>query len=185
MGAVTAALAIDRHWNLIAHNESVPPLLAGVDPSLLAGPINVLRLSLHPLGLAPRIANLPQWRAHLLARLRRDVELSADPVLVDLLRELRGYEFSGNGDAARGAGAGAHVDADTDTDADAGLDAGREPAGVVVPFRLRTDVGVLSFVSTTTVFGTPLDVTLSEIALESFFPADQATADKLRRLQRG
>jgi len=160
------ALAIDRHWNLLAHNESVPPLLAGVDPSLLAGQVNVLRLSLHPLGLAPRIANLAEWRAHLLARLRRDVELSADPVLVELLQELRGYEFAGNG--GEGHAAGADI----------------EPAAVVVPFRLRTDAGLLSFVSTTTVFGTPLDVTLSEIALESFFPADQATAEQLRRLQR-
>ncbi len=160
------ALAIDRHWNLLAHNESVPPLLAGVDPSLLAGQVNVLRLSLHPLGLAPRIANLAEWRAHLLARLRRDVELSADPVLVELLQELRGYEFAGNG-------GGGHA-----------ADAEIEPAAVVVPFRLRTDAGLLSFVSTTTVFGTPLDVTLSEIALESFFPADQATAEQLRRLQR-
>lgn len=159
------ALAIDRHWNLLAHNESVPPLLAGVDPSLLAGQVNVLRLSLHPLGLAPRIANLPEWRAHLLARLRRDVELSADPALVELLQELRGYE-SGNRGEARAA------------------EAGIEPGGVVVPLRLHTDAGLLSFVSTTTVFGTPLDVTLSEIALESFFPADQATADRLRRLQR-
>jgi len=191
------ALAIDRHWNLIAHNESVPPLLAGVDPSLLAGPINVLRLSLHPLGLAPRIANLAQWRAHLLARLRRDVELSADPALVELLHELRGYEFAGHGDVAHGVDADADADADADVDADAdadadasadtdsGVDVRRESAGVVVPFQLRTDVGLLSFVSTTTVFGTPLDVTLSEIALESFFPADQATADSLRRLQHG
>jgi hypothetical protein len=154
------ALAIDRRWNLIAHNEAVPPLLDGVDPSLLAGPVNVLRLSLHPRGLASRIVNLPQWRAHLLARLRRDLELSADPALAELLAELRSYE-------------GAGLDRPDDDG----------PAGVVVPFRLQTDAGVLSFVSTTTVFGTPLDVTLSEIALESFFPADRATADKLRRLQ--
>ncbi|HZG66693.1 MAG TPA: helix-turn-helix domain-containing protein, partial [Herpetosiphonaceae bacterium] len=60
------ALAIDRHWTLIASNDAVPPLLGGVDPSLLQPPVNVLRLSLHPAGLAPRIANLPEWRAHVL-----------------------------------------------------------------------------------------------------------------------
>ena len=82
------ALAVDRHWNLIASNAAVPPLLIGADPSLLRPPINVLRLSLHPDGLAPRIANLAEWRAHLLARLRRQIEISADKVLVELLNEL-------------------------------------------------------------------------------------------------
>src|SRR5215831_7969028 len=75
------ALAVDRHWNLVAANDAVPPLLAGVDPSLVSSPVNVLRLALHPKGLALRTANLPEWRAHLLARLRRQVELTADPVL--------------------------------------------------------------------------------------------------------
>src|SRR5262244_3339088 len=71
------ALAIDRHWTLIASNNAVPPLMAGADPSLLRPPVNVLRLSLHPAGLSPRIVNLPQWRAHLLERLRRQIDLTA------------------------------------------------------------------------------------------------------------
>jgi len=154
------ALAIDRHWNLVASNKAVPPLLAGVDPSLLQAPVNVLRLSLHPLGLAPRIANHAQWRAHLLERLRRQIEVSADPVLGGLLDELEAYP------APAGAGM---------------LSAVPDYAGVVVPFQLMTDDGLLSFISTTTVFGTPVDVTLSELALESFFPADAATAAMLRR----
>ena len=156
------ALAVDRHWNLVASNAAVPPLLAGADPSLLQPPINVLRLSLHPDGLAPRIANLAEWRAHLLARLRRQIEISADTVLVELLNEL----------AALPAPLSRRPIALTD----------HELAGIVVPLRLVTDGGILSFISTTTVFGTPVDITLSELALEAFFPADAATAEALRRL---
>src|SRR5215471_10871371 len=154
------ALAIDRHWTLIASNNAVPPLLAGVEPSLLQPPVNVLRLSLHPAGLAPRIANLAEWRSHLLARLRRQIEVSADPVLEELLKELCSYPAPGE-------------DAAGDDEA---------YAGVVVPFRLVTERGVLSFISATTIFGTPVDVTLSELAVESFFPADAATAEALRGL---
>jgi transcriptional regulator with XRE-family HTH domain len=153
------ALAIDRHWNLIASNKAVPPLLTGADPSLLRPPINVLRLSLHPDGLAPRIANLAEWRAHLLARLRRQIEVSADKVLVELLHELAALPAPRT---TRPIALPTH-----------------EIADIVVPFRLATDGGVLSFISTTTVFGTPVDITLSELALETFFPADAATAAAL------
>ncbi|MEA2757961.1 MAG: hypothetical protein QOH65_574 [Methylobacteriaceae bacterium] len=155
------ALAIDRHWTLIAANKAVAPLLAGVDVSLLKPPINVLRLSLHPEGLAPRIVNLQEWRAHLLDRLRRQIDVSADAVLVDLLQELRGFPAP-----QRRAGVKP--------------DKGADYAGIAIPFRLATESGVLSFFSTTTVFGTPVDVTLSELALESFFPADRETAERLR-----
>jgi len=151
------ALAIDRHWTLLAANRAVAPLLSGVDPELLRPPVNVLRLSLHPGGLAPRIVNLPEWRAHLIARLRRDLEASADPTLASLLEELRAYP-----------GAPA-------TEATA-------PAEVVVPLTLRTEAGVLAFISTTTVFGTATDVLLSEVALESFYPVDEATAAALRAI---
>lgn len=157
------ALAIDRHWHLIAANEAVPPLLAGVAPSLLQGPVNVLRLSLHPDGLAARIANYNQWRAHLFERLRHQIDVSADPVLVGLLDELAAYP------APPGAWSAPSDD--------------EEFAGVAVPFKLRTEAGILSFISTTTVFGTPVDVTLAELALESFFPADAATAEALGRLR--
>lgn len=85
------ALAIDRHWTLVASNSAVARFLAGADPSLLRPPVNVLRLSLHPKGLAPRIVNLPQWRAYLLGRLRREIELTADRGLADLMSELRDY----------------------------------------------------------------------------------------------
>ncbi len=156
------ALAVDRHWHMVAANAMVGRLMAGVDAALLKPPVNVLRLSLHPLGLAPRIANLAEWRAHLLARLRRQVDISADPVLAALLSELRGYPAP--------AGAAPPIAAHGE---------------MVVPFRLASPAGVLSFFSTTTVFGTPVDITLAELALEAFFPADAATADALRRLAEG
>ncbi|MGB6054422.1 MAG: transcriptional regulator, partial [Burkholderiaceae bacterium] len=138
--------------------------LEGVAPALLEGAVNVLRLSLHPDGLAPRIANLRQWRAHLLERLRQQIEASADPVLAALRAELQEYpeEYAQAGAAAQVAAA--------------------DYAGVAVPLQLRSEQGLLSFISTTTVFGTPVDVTLSELALETFFPADAATAERLRRM---
>jgi transcriptional regulator with XRE-family HTH domain len=157
------ALAVDRHWTLMASNEAVERLLAGAASALLAPPVNVLRLSLHPEGLAPRIANLTEWRSHLLMRLRRQIDVSADPVLLELMNELRNYPVPTA--AKRGA-------ADEN---------GQDFAGVVVPLQLIVKDGVLSFFSTSTVFGTPVDITLSELALESFFPADAATAEALRR----
>jgi transcriptional regulator with XRE-family HTH domain len=155
------ALAIDRHWHLVAANRAVMPLLAGADASLLQPPVNILRLSLHPRGVAPRIANLAEWRAHLFTRLRRQIEVTADPALSELMRELSSYPS--------GSAEGTNV-------------ADRDYAGVVVPLRFVSPAGILSFISTTTVFGTPVDITLSELALESFFPADAATAEILRRL---
>jgi transcriptional regulator with XRE-family HTH domain len=157
------ALAIDRHWTLVAANRAVNLLLAGVDPSLLDPPVNVLRVSLHPRGLAPRIVNLRQWRAHLLERVQRQIEASADPVLEELLAELRAYPLSSPQRQSNV------------------LPVAHDDSGVFVPLLLATDDGVLSAISTTTVFGTPVDVTLAEIALECFFPADAETAERLRR----
>lgn len=154
------ALAVDRHWQLVAANRAIPWLLAGVAAALLQPPINVLRLALHPEGLAPRTANLPEWRDHLLFRLRRQIELTAEPELITLLNELETYPAP-----RRTRPATVH-------------DPG---ASVAVPFRLQTAEGVFSFFSATTVFGTPLDITLSELAIEAFFPADPDTAEALRR----
>jgi transcriptional regulator with XRE-family HTH domain len=151
------ALAVDRHWNLVAANRALPPLLAGATPDLLASPVNVLRLSLHPDGLAPRIANLAEWRGHLLARLRQQIEASADAVLADLHRELSAYPAPEAQDAQHG-------------------------DSIAVPLRYKSEAGMLSLLSTTTVFGTPVDVTLSELAIEAFFPADAETAERLRTL---
>ena len=159
------ALAVDRHWTLIAANRAVAPFMECMAPALLQPPVNVLRLSLHPEGMARRIVNLAEWRTHVLARVRRQVDASGDPVLAELLRELRGY----------GAPPGAEPDAAATDDY----------AGVVVPLQLSTPTGPLTFISTTTVFGTPVDITLSELALETFFPADAATAAALRAAAAG
>jgi transcriptional regulator with XRE-family HTH domain len=154
------ALAIDRHWTLVAANRAVAPLLAGVAPALLEPPVNVLRLSLHPEGLAPRVVNLAQWRAHLLERVQQQIAASGDETLVALRAELEALP------APRRAARTAHIASDG--------------AGVFVPLQVESGGGVLSLLSTTTVFGTPVDVTLSELALECFFPADDATAAALR-----
>lgn len=157
------ALAIDRHWTMLAHNRTVPLLLGGVDADLLKPPVNVLRLSLHPQGLAPRIVNLVQWREHLFWRLKHQIDLSGDPVLVELLLELQALPF----DASQSHGETI------------------DPAGVAVPLQFATPQGTMSFIGTTTVFGTPVDITLAELALETFFPADSHTAELLRRLSDG
>mgnify|MGYP000040037439 CR=1 FL=1 len=158
------AIAVDRGWNMVLANAAVGPLLAGIeDQSLLAPPVNVLRLTLHPKGLAPRVVNLDEWRNHLIERLKLQIEASADPALEALEKELSGYP-------GRPRGNGKAYDA---------------AANVAVPLRLRAGDEVLSFISTITVFGTPLDVTLSEIAIESFFPADARTGELLRALASG
>ncbi|MDP1782262.1 MAG: helix-turn-helix transcriptional regulator [Hydrogenophaga sp.] len=155
------ALAMDRHWNLVMHNRLVPLLMAGAAPELLQGPVNVLRLSLHPQGLAPRIANLRQWREHLFERLRQQIRATGDAVLVALLDELQDYPDASG--AAPVALAGEHP-------------------GVLMPFQFHTRHGVLQLVSTTTVFGSPVDITLQELALETFFPADDRSAGLLRTI---
>jgi transcriptional regulator with XRE-family HTH domain len=154
------AFALDRHWRIIASNAALPELYDGVAPELMRPPVNAMRLSLHPHGLAAKIANLSEWRAHLLFRLRRQVELTADAALIELLREVSAYPGAG-GTYADGA---------------------KLENEIVVPFRINVDGEVLSFFSMTTVFGTPVDVMLSELALELFFPADDATADTVRRI---
>ncbi|MDP1739981.1 helix-turn-helix domain-containing protein [Polaromonas sp.] len=155
------ALALDRHWNLVAANAALPHLLAGTDPELLQGTVNVLRLSLHPRGLASKIVNLAQWRNHLFERLRQQIAATADPVLAALLAELQAYPMPEGADDT-------HLDG--------------EHLGVVMPFQFRTAYGVLSFISTVTIFGTPVDVTLQELMLETFFPADALTGEVLRKV---
>ncbi len=155
------AIAVNRHWELVAANNAIAPLMAGADPTLLEPPINVLRLSLHPQGIAPRIANLAEWRTHILSRLRQQVELTADPVLLALLEELTALPAP----ASPGP-----------------LPPMQDYGGVAIPLRFVTDAGILSFIGTTTIFGTPIDVTLSELAVESFFPADAETAAALRAM---
>lgn len=155
------ALAVDRHWCLVAANDALAPLLEGVASHLLAPPVNVLRLSLHPDGLAPRIVNLAEWRHHVLERLHHDIDRSRDPVLATLHRELSAYPCM--------ASTGPITAVDK----------------VAVPLVLALPDGgpPLSFLSTTTVFGTAIDITLAELTLECFYPADGVTRDALLALR--
>jgi transcriptional regulator with XRE-family HTH domain len=157
------AVVVDRAWNLVDANAAVAALVAGADPALLAPPANVLRLSLHPDGMAPRIANLGEWRAHLLGRLRRQIDLTADPGLAELHEELRAYPCD-------------------QPEPDVELPG---PGDVVVPLRFRHGDRELSMLSILASFGTPLDVTVAELSIESFFPADAATGAALRDLLAG
>jgi transcriptional regulator with XRE-family HTH domain len=151
------AVVVDRHWGLVAGNRTVPLLIEGAAEHLLEPPANVLRLALHPEGMAPRIVNLGEWRAHLLDRLGRQAVSSGDPALFALHEELAGYP---------GGGGGHSVD----------LEAGE----IAVPLRIRSGDAELAFISTATTFGTAVDVTVSELSIESFFPADDATARALQ-----
>jgi len=150
------ALAVNRHWELLAANAAIHALLVGVAPRLLKAPVNVLRLSLDPEGLAPRILNLREWRDHILARLAHEIDRSADPKLAALRDELAAIPLASSLAANP-----------------SGLAADNR---VAIPLRMQGPDGPLSFLSTTTVFGTAVDVTLSEIAIEAFFPADAETA---------
>jgi transcriptional regulator with XRE-family HTH domain len=151
------ALAVDSRWTLIAANGAIRSLIAGAAPELMKPPVNVLRLSLHPRGVASSIVNLAEWRDHLLFRLRRQLADTADPTLADLIQELASYPCGPS--RPRSA---------------------ESLSTLAVPLQIRTPNGVLSFLSATMVFGAPLDATLSEIALETFLPADAETAEALR-----
>lgn len=157
------AMAVDRHWSMLAANRAVAHLVAGAEPSLLRPPVNLPKLFLHPAGLAPRIVNLPQWRAHVFARLRRRIDASGDPALMDLLEEMRDYPNLW----------GAPEPSPPDSD-----------DMIALPFRLATIDGVLSFFSTTTSFAAPLDITVAELEIETFLPADADTAEVMRRVHR-
>jgi transcriptional regulator with XRE-family HTH domain len=155
------AVAVDRHWNLVSANKPIGILIAGAAPAILKPPVNVLRLSLHPDGIASQIVNFHEWRAHLLARLKRQVDLSGDAKLAELLREISAYPKPSRS-----------VVPIREGNAD----------DVVVRLVLDTPAGRLSLFSTMTIFGSPVDVTLSELAIESFFPADSETAAILRKI---
>lgn len=154
------ALVVDRHWGLVAANRPVNRLVEGVAPHLLEPPVNALRLSLHPEGLAPCILNLSQWRAHLLADVSREALESGDPALAALVDELVSYPGGEPG----------------------GLDGDPALIGIAVPLRLRHGELDLEFISTRTTFGAAVDVTVAELSVESFFPANDATVAAMRTL---
>lgn len=153
------ALALDRYYNVVAANRAVAMFLQGMPDDLLQPPLNVLRLSLDLRGMAPRIENIVQWRKHLFERLRQQIATTADAKLAALLDALKAYPLPPHA-------------------SDRQLDG--EHLGVVMPLRIRSPAGVLGFISTMTIFGTAHDVTLQELMIESFFPADPFTAEQLR-----
>jgi transcriptional regulator with XRE-family HTH domain len=154
------AIAIDRHWNLVASNSALGPLLMGASPELLAPPANCMRLALHPDGIAPRIINLGEWRTHLIHRLERQIALSGDDQLRALRDEIETYP--GGEDVP---------------------DPAPDGSEIMVELRLTFgDGGELAFFSTVTTFGTAFDVTLSELSIEAFFPANEDTAETLQAL---
>lgn len=162
------ALAVDRGWHLVAHNRLVPLLLATVAPALQQPPVNVLRLSLHPQGLAPMIEGLPAWRDYVLLRLRRQIAATGDDSLVALHDELQALPPP--------PGHAPWPDAGCETASPTMAD------DVAVPLSLRTPLGTLRFITTMTVFGAPRDITLSELAVETLLPADAATGEILRQM---
>ncbi len=154
------AVVIDGQWELVAANSAASVLSDGASDALLVPPVNVMRLSVHPAGMARRIANLAEWRAHLLSRLNRDIESTTSPGLIALREELTAYPCPPPAEPP-------------------------DTRAILVPLQLRTSGSVISLISTTTVFGTPRDLTLSEVAIESFCPADAQTADYLRTRAEG
>jgi transcriptional regulator with XRE-family HTH domain len=148
------AIVVDRGWNLVAANRAIALLTEGVAPHLLEPPVNALRLALHPAGMAPKIINFGQWRAHLLRDLAAQAGTSGDAALTALYDELKAYP---------------------------GEPGEPGPHDVFVPLRIKGPNGTeLRFLSTRTTFATAVDVTVSELAIESFFPADAKTAEALR-----
>jgi transcriptional regulator with XRE-family HTH domain len=151
------AFAYDRHWHLVSSNRMVRPLLEGIPQHLLTPPINIMRLALHPDGLAARTVNIAEWCGHLLERLRHKCEVTSDPGLIALYDELKSYPIPARC-------------------------APLAPDGVTLALQIRFGGDVLNLMTTTMIFGTPFDVTLSELALETLFPADEFTAERLRKI---
>lgn len=149
------AIVVNRRWDVVAANDGLALFAELVAPALLADPINVVRASLHPDGLAPHISNLHEYAGHLVGRIRRDVETTADPGLGELLAEIADYPSVASLPPATAPGGW---------------------GGALLPLRLDTPRGELSLFSTIATFGTPHDITLDELSIELFFPADDATA---------
>lgn len=157
------AFAVDRHWNVVLSNSALPQLYEGCSADLMRSPVNAVRLTLHPAGMGPRILNFAAWRAHTVHVLRQQIETRADPVIRSLLAEVMAYPVPINSEAMDG------------------LDPAHRLA---TPLRIATRLGNVSFLNTTTVFGTPNDVTLAELALEMLFPADERTIEIVETMVR-
>jgi len=155
------ALAVDRHWNVVLSNAALPQLYEGCSEALLRRPVNAVRLMLHPEGMGPRVVNYAAWRAYTLSMLRQQLEARGDPVIKRLLAEVARYPVP------------------VASEEQSGFEGAERLA---TPFKVSTRFGVASFLTTVTVFGTPNDVTLAELALEMLFPADQQTIAIVERM---
>ncbi|WP_328535830.1 helix-turn-helix domain-containing protein [Streptomyces sp. NBC_00344] len=158
------ALVVDGMYNVVAANRGIAMLLEGVPGQLLTPPLNAMRLTLHPSGLAPRIRNLREWRGHLLHQMERQVALARSEPLRRLYEEVSGYPLAGSHDP----------------------DDRQDPAPYpcfALPLRIEHDGRVLSFVSSISTFNTPMDVTVAELAIETFLPADPATVSYLQSMK--
>jgi transcriptional regulator with XRE-family HTH domain len=155
------AIAVDRHWNVVLSNAALPQLYEGCSEALLRQPVNAVRLMLHPEGMGPRIVNFAAWRAYSVSMLRQQLDAHGDPVIKQLLAEVAGYPVPDASEEQKGF---------------------EGPERLVTPFKVATRFGVASFLNTITVFGTPNDVTLAELALEMLFPADQDTIAIVRSM---
>jgi transcriptional regulator with XRE-family HTH domain len=151
------AVILDRHYNLVSANDAASVLTEGIAPGLVRPPANALRATLHPDGMAPRILNLPEWSAHLLHRLRRQAALTGDPELEQLYEELSAYP-------------GITLEPPHD---------GRAGNEIVLPLRISAGERELAFFSTVSTFGTAVEITLAELIIEAFYPANAATAAHL------
>lgn len=157
------AFAVDRHWNVILSNSALPELYEGCAQKLLLPPVNAMRLILHPQGMAARILNYADWRTHTLQLLRAQAQARPDDGLQSLIAEVLGYPGSGGGPINPGFQASQRL---------------------ATPLVIATRFGTVSFLNTLTVFGTPNDVTLSELALEMLFPADSNTVAVVQQMER-
>jgi transcriptional regulator with XRE-family HTH domain len=157
------AFAVDRHWNIVLSNAALPQLYEGCSAALMCKPVNAVRLILHPEGLGPRILNFEAWRAHTLGLLRQQLAARIDPVIKALMTEVAGYPIPPGSKPLENFGAAQRL---------------------ATPLHLSTRFGVVSFLNTLTVFGTPNDVSLSELALEMLFPADDKTIEIVKEMVR-
>lgn len=152
------AVVLDRHYTLVSANDALGALTGEVAAELLEPPANALRVALHPRGMAPQILNLSEWSAHLMHRLRRHAALRADPELDRLHAELAAYP-------------GVCLELPQDGD--------RSGSDILLPLRMRAAGRELAFFSTVSTFGTAIDITLDELVIEAFYPANAATASYL------
>ncbi|MFC4607012.1 helix-turn-helix domain-containing protein [Streptomyces maoxianensis] len=161
------AIVVDGTYTVVAANRGIATLLEGLPEHLLTPPLNAMRITLHPEGLSPRIRNLREWRGHLLAQMERQIALARSEPLRELYDEVAAYPLPESPES---------------TETGAGPEDREHPPYFALPLQIEHDGRVLSFVSSIATFNTPMDVTVAELAIETFLPADPATAKYLQSL---